>query len=89
MRAAGPAARPALSLHKPRARPLDPPAPCFRLFGILDPADPLITRERRNILPRGQRSRVGRQGLAQIIWCFVYYAGGDVFFGHGVSVWDI
>lgn len=49
--ATGPTTRPALSLFKFRAHSLYPVAPCVRFLGVLNPANPLITRERRNVLP--------------------------------------
>ncbi len=49
--ATSPTTRPALSLSKFRAHSLYPVAPCVGFLGVHNPANPLITRERRNVLP--------------------------------------
>ena len=51
MRAAGPATGPALAVPEVGAAPVDPARARFRFLGQLDPADPLIARERRDVLP--------------------------------------
>jgi len=64
VRAAGPATGPAHSFLQFRAHAFDvlPSG-----FGFLDgdhPADPLIARERGDVLPFGARRRVGNEGFA-------------------------
>lgn len=51
MRATGPATRPTLSCFKLSARPFNPTISCLLFFGRLNPTDPLIARQRGNILP--------------------------------------
>ena len=51
MRATGPTTRPALSVYKLFARPLDPVISSPWFLGGQNPANPLITREWCNILP--------------------------------------
>jgi hypothetical protein len=64
MNATDPTTRPALSVYKLRARSLDPTTPRLRFLGGLNPADPLIAREWRNILPCCSRRAVRRKGLS-------------------------
>ncbi len=51
MDAAGPTTGAALSSYQFVERPLDVISSRFRFFGGDSPADPLIARKRRNILP--------------------------------------
>ena len=57
MRAARPTTGPSLSAFEAGTAPFDPASSCFRPFCRLDPADPFIAREGRNVLPRLQRLR--------------------------------
>src|SRR3569833_2226330 len=66
MRAARPAAGPALALLELVARALDVVRPRLRLLHRLDPADPFVAGERGDVLPLGERGVVGDQHLAQI-----------------------
>ena len=43
------------------------------LLGILDPADELVTGQRRDVLPGMECRGVGNQGLAQISWKLVHH----------------
>src|SRR5262249_36631301 len=63
MRTARPTTGSPLSVFEAGTAPFDPVSSCFCFFGRLDPADPLIARERRNVLPRLQRFCVGGQCL--------------------------
>jgi hypothetical protein len=82
MRAARPTARPALSVDQLCTRPFDPVIPRLMFFCGLNPTDPLVAREGRNILPCCQRMRVRRQDLSQIRRHVVDHTSGDLFFGH-------
>jgi hypothetical protein len=82
MRAAGPAARPALAFFELCTYALDMFASCFGLFYGDGPADPFIARERRDVFPCGERGLVGGKGCPQIRRDFVYDAAGDCFPGH-------
>jgi len=82
MRAAGPTARPAHALFQLRLHALDVLLSGFRFLHRDHPADPFIARERRNVLPRGPRRRVGNKRRAQIRRELVYDAAGDRFFAH-------
>src|SRR5262245_33232967 len=66
MRTARPTTGSTLSVFEARTAPFDPVSSCFCFFGRLDPADPLIARERRNVLPCLQRFCVGGQCLFQV-----------------------
>lgn len=82
MRATGPAARPAHSVEKLRARELDPAAPRLRFLGVQNPANPFIAREWRNIFPCGSRRRRRSKGFSQVRWHLVRHAAHDSFFSH-------
>ncbi len=64
MGATSPTTRPALSVNKLRAHPLDPVTPCLRFLSGLNPADPLIAREWCNILPCCLRRSGKSKGLS-------------------------
>ena len=57
MLAPGPAARPAHALLELLLRPADAPFTGLLLLGVLDPADELVARQRRDVLPRSQSAR--------------------------------
>src|SRR5258706_13282896 len=52
------------------------------LLRILDPADELVARERRDVLPRIERSTVCGERLAQIVGKLVYDATGHSLAAH-------
>jgi len=82
MRATRPTTRPAHSLYKLRACPFDSATPRLRFPGGLNPANPLIAREWRNILPR-RPCRWGRsKDFSQIRRHFVHRSSGNFFFVH-------
>jgi len=60
MRATGPTARPPHPARKFGQGFLDPDASRFLLFARDDPANPLVTRQGRDIVPYGLR-RAGRR----------------------------
>jgi hypothetical protein len=66
MRTAGPTTGSALSVFEAGTAPFDSASSRFCFFGRLDPADPFIARERRNVLPRLQCFCVGGQCLFQV-----------------------
>jgi hypothetical protein len=83
VRTAWPATRPAHSFLKLRAYPLNVLPSGFRFLNGDSPADPLIAREWRNILPFCPRHRVRNENLSQIRWYTVHRSRGDRFLGHG------
>jgi len=86
MRTTGPTARPALSVYKTRARPLYPATPRLCFHRGLNPADPLIAREWRNILPCYSRRWRRNKDFSQIRWHFVCRDGGNSFLGHKITL---
>ena len=54
----GPATRPPFSVLEVLAAPFYPLSPCFGLLGRFNPTNPLIARQRREVLPRGERLRI-------------------------------
>ena len=57
-----------------------------RLPGILDPADELIARQRRDVLPGHERRDVGDQLLAQVCGQLVHHPTGHALNTHGATV---
>ena len=53
------------------------------LLGILDPADELVTRQRRDVLPRSERLGVGDQRHTQICGQLVHHAARHSLAAHG------
>ena len=82
MRAAGPAAGPPLSVSEVGAAPFDAVSSRFGFFCRLDPADPFIAREGRDVLPRRQRFGVGGQRLFQVRGQVMDHAARDRLFAH-------
>jgi len=66
MRTARPTTGSPLSVSEAGTAPFDATNSRFYFFGRLSPADPFITREGRNVLPRLQRFCVGGQRLFQV-----------------------
>ena len=85
MRTARPTTGPSLSVFEVGTAPCDPAGSRVCFFGRLDPADPLIARERRNVLPRLQRFRVGGQSLFQVRGQVMDRAACDVFFAQSFA----
>jgi hypothetical protein len=54
----------------------------FRFLDGDNPADPLIAREWRNVLPLCPRHRVRSEGFPQIRWNTVYRTRRDFFLAH-------
>ena len=78
MRTAWPATRPAHSFLKFRAHPLNVLPTGFRFLDGEYPADPLIARERRNILPQCSRCRRLHESLLQILRHFVCHTSREL-----------
>ena len=66
MRTARPTTRSSLSVSEAGTAPFDPMSPCYSLLGRLDPANPFIAGQRRDVLPRLQRFCVGGKCLFQV-----------------------
>lgn len=64
VRTAWPTTRPAHSFLKFRAYPLNVLPSGFRFLDGDNPADPLIARERRDVLPLCERGRVGNENFS-------------------------
>ena len=82
VRTAWPATRPAHSFFQFRAYPLDVLSSGFRFLDGDNPADPLITREWRNVLPFCPSSGIGNESLSQIRRYLVHRARGERFLAH-------
>src|SRR3954469_8084577 len=78
MLAAGPATGPALAVAQAFAAPGDPLAPRFGLFRGLDPADPFVASQRRNVAPGRQCAGVPRQRGPEVVRQLVNDAAGNV-----------
>src|SRR5678815_1995111 len=80
MRAARPAAWPALALSQALASPGNTLAPCLGFFRGFDPANPFVAGERRNILPRRKRCLIMPEQFAQVCWEIVNDPAGNGLF---------
>ena len=79
MRAPWPTTGTALSIPQTFATPIDALAPGFHFLGGLDPTDPLVASQWRNVLPGRQRVPIEVQGVFQILRKDVDNAFGDDF----------
>ena len=77
-----PAARPAFAFVELFACPLNAAFARSRLLGVLDPADELVARQRRDVPPGIERSRVGDERLAQIYGQFMHHPTWHVLDAH-------
>jgi hypothetical protein len=82
VRTAWPATRPAHSFLEFRAYPLNMLSSGFRFLDGDNPADPLIAREWRNILPFFPSNGIGNENFSQIRWYVVHRARRDRFLAH-------
>jgi hypothetical protein len=82
VRTAWPATRSAHSFLEFRTYPLNVLPSSFWLLDGDNPADPLIAREWRNVLPFCPSNGIGNENLSQIRWYIVYRARGDRFLAH-------
>src|SRR5215203_2389793 len=84
MRASWPAAGTALAVTQVRAAPIDPLLPRLGLLGGLDPANPLVARERGDVVPGQQRIWIAFERIFEIVGEVMDYSAGDVVFAsHG------
>ena len=65
---------PTLTFLQLLLRPADTAFSGHLLLGILDPADELVTRQRRDVVPGRECRGVGDQRLAQVSWKPVHHA---------------
>jgi hypothetical protein len=69
-----PAAGPTLAFLQLLLGPANATFSGHLLFGILDPADELVSGQRRDVLPGIECRGVCAQRLAQVSWKFVYHS---------------
>lgn len=86
MNAAGPAAGTSDSFGQFRTSSLDATFSSLDKFGAFNPADPLVARERRDVVPGVESRRISRERLAQIGWQGVNRAARYVRVVHSVIV---
>jgi len=86
MLAPGPAARSAHAFLQFLLGPADAALPGLLLLGILDPADELVTRQRRDVFPGSESRGVPDQCRAEVCRQFVHHPTGDSLAVHGVTV---
>lgn len=83
VRAAGPATRTALAISQVCASPVDALAPGLLLLGGFDPADPFVSRQRRDRLPGGKGCIVGLERGSDIVGKMMDDSAWNEFFlGH-------
>src|SRR5258705_11633460 len=84
--APGPATWPALAFFQLLPRPANAALSGHLLLGILDPADELIARQGRDVLPGGECRGGICQGLAQVRGKFVHHPTGHALAAHRARV---
>jgi hypothetical protein len=84
--AAGPATRPALTLLEFFLGASDPTLSGGLPLGVIDPADELVARQRRDVSPRSQRPGVGQQCRTQVGGKLVHYPAGHRVTAHGARL---
>ncbi len=77
MRATWPATRPAFALLELLSGALEVEPSRLRLLHRLNPAKPLVARERRDVLPRRSRFSIRKQDRPQVGWHLVNDAVRD------------
>jgi hypothetical protein len=82
----GPATWPSLTLFKFFFRPANSALSGRLLLGIFDPANKLVSRQWRDVLPRIKRRGVGNQRCTKIRWQFVHDAAGQPRITHSTTV---
>ena len=83
MRTARPTTRPTLSFNQLRTHSLDMLFSRFRFLHRGRPANPLITRERRQVVPRITCRLAGSERFPQIGGHLMHHARGEPCFRHG------
>src|ERR1039458_6552304 len=81
-----PAAGPTLAFLQLLLGPADAAFSGHLLLGILDPADELVSGQRRDVLPRIECCRVGHQPLAQVCGKLVHHPTGHSLAAHRATV---
>ena len=81
-----PAAGPALALFEFFAGAAHPAFSRLLLLGVLHPADELVARQGRDVLPGVERSNTGNQSMARIVGKFVRYPTGHPLASHEATV---
>src|SRR3982074_2450351 len=81
-----PAARPALAFLQLLLGPANTALSGHLLLGILDPADELVARQGRNVLPGGECRGIGDQRLAQVFGQLVHHPTGHSLAAHLATV---
>ena len=76
MLASWPAARPTLAFLQLLLGPANAAFSGHLLLGVLDPADELVTGQRRDVVPGTESPGVGDQHLAQVPWKLVHHPTG-------------
>src|ERR1700759_1355840 len=78
-----PAAGPAEAFLEFLLGPADAALSGRSLFGVIDPADELVARQGRDVLPSGQCRRIGKQRLAQVCGQLVHHSARSPVAAHG------
>lgn len=78
MRTSGPTARSALAFGQIFAHALDVLRSGFLFFDDGDPANPFVTRKRREAVPLFQNVVIGRKRFSHVRGNVVTHAGGDL-----------
>ena len=81
-----PAAGPTLAFLQLLLGPANAAFSGHLLLGILDPADELVSGQRRDVLPSIERRRVGDQRVAQVCGKVVHHPTGHSLVAHGATV---
>ena len=81
-----PAAGPTLAFLQLLLGPANAAFSGHLLLGILDPADELVSGQRRDVLPSIERRRVGDQRLAQVFGKLVHHPTGHSLAAHTATV---
>jgi len=84
--AARPAAGPALAFFQLLLGPANAARSGHLLLGILDPADELVARQGRDVLPGSECRGVGDQRVAQVCGQLVHHPTGHWFAAHSARV---
>jgi len=84
--APGPAAGSALAFLQLFLSPPDAPLSGRLAFGILDPADELVARQRRDVLPGSECRGTGDECLAKVHGQFMHHSTGHSLAAHRVMV---
>jgi len=81
-----PAAGPPLAFLQLLLGPADAAFSGYLLPGVLDPADELVSGQRRDVVPSIECRRVGNQRIAQVCGKLVHYPAGHSLAVHGTTV---